>query len=203
MDSANGLETGILIEVGKKLEGLDITQVPKGEFSPSIFLLSPTMFLIALQADWTPSEIKQFQNRISIDIAYINDIVDIVLTIDGNLIVDVAYNSGYRDKSIEFNHFEEGSGMAFHLVMIDNDLIVLNQRLVSLDTDKSNDFVDTLIELQELHIPIEVFNQKVNQLYATMTINEIKGNAFIHQGVFQKKSLQQAKKPRHKKRNKK
>ena len=164
MDSIHDNNDGIMIAVGKKLEGLNITQVPKGEFRPSIYLLSPTMFLIALQTDWTPNEIKAFQNRISLDIAYINDVLDIVITIDGNITVDVAYNSGHKSNSIEFSHFEDGTGMAFHLVMIDNDLTVLNQRIVSLDTDKSNDFVDTLIELENKHFPMDVYNNKINQV---------------------------------------
>ena len=198
MDSIHN-DKGILIAVGKKLEGLKITQVPKGQFRPSIFLLSPTMFLIALQTNWTSSEIKAFQNRISLDIAYINDVLDIVITIDGNITVDVAYNSGHRSNSIEFSHFEEGTGMAFHLVMIDNDLTVLNQRIVSLDTDKSNDFVDTLIELENKHFPMDVYNNKINQLYSMMSIQDIKRNAFIHQGAFVKKDFRQAQKKRHKK----
>src|SRR5699024_11005496 len=114
------------------------------------------------------------QNRISLDIAYINDVLDIVITIDGNITVDVAYNSGHKSNSIEFSHFEEGTGMAFHLVMIDNDLTVLNQRIVSLDTDKSNDFVDTLIELENKHFPMDVYNNKINQLYSMMSIQDIK-----------------------------
>ena len=198
MDSIHN-DKGILIAVGKKLEGLKITQVPKGQFRHSIFLLSPTMFLIALQTNWTSSEIKAFQNRISLDIAYINDVLDIVITIDGNITVDVAYNSGHRSNSIEFSHFEEGTGMAFHLVMIDNDLTVLNQRIVSLDTDKSNDFVDTLIELENKHFPMDVYNNKINQLYSMMSIQDIKRNAFIHQGAFVKKDFRQAQKKRHKK----
>lgn len=198
MDSIHN-DKGILIAVGKKLEELKITQVPKGQFRPSIFLLSPTMFLIALQTNWTPSEIKAFQNRISLDIAYINDVLDIVITIDGNITVDVAYNSGHKSNSIEFSHFEEGTGMAFHLVMIDNDLTVLNQRIVSLDTDKSNDFVDTLIELENKHFPMDVYNNKINQLYSMMSIQDIKRNAFIHQGAFVKKDFRQAQKKRHKK----
>ena len=198
MDSIHN-DKGILIAVGKKLEGLKITQVPKGQFRPSIFLLSPTMFLIALQTNWTSSEIKAFQNRISLDIAYINDVLDIVITIDGNITFDVAYNSGHRSNSIEFSHFEEGTGMAFHLVMIDNDLTVLNQRIVSLDTDKSNDFVDTLIELENKHFPMDVYNNKINQLYSMMSIQDIKRNAFIHQGAFVKKDFRQAQKKRHKK----
>lgn len=198
MDSIQN-DKGILIAVGKKLEGLKITQVPKGQFRPSIYLLSPTMFLIALQTDWKPSEIKAFQNRISLDIAYINDVLDIVITIDGNITVDVAYNSGHKSNSIEFSHFEEGTGMAFHLVMIDNDLTVLNQRIVSLDTDKSNDFVDTLIELENKHFPMDVYNNKINQLYSMMSIQDIKRNAFIHQGAFVKKDFRQAQKKRHKK----
>ena len=44
MDSIHN-DKGILIAVGKKLEGLKITQVPKGQFRPSIFLLSPTIGL--------------------------------------------------------------------------------------------------------------------------------------------------------------
>lgn len=199
MDSIHDNNDGIMIAVGKKLEGLKITQVPKGQFRPSIFLLSPTMFLIALQTDWTPNEIKAFQNRISLDIAYINDVLDIVITIDGNITVDVAYNSGHKSNSIEFSHFEEGTGMAFHLVMIDNDLTVLNQRIVSLDTDKSNDFVDTLIELENKHFPMDVYNNKINQLYSMMSIQDIKRNAFIHQGAFVKKDFRQAQKKRHKK----
>lgn len=199
MDSIHDNNDGIMIAVGKKLEGLKITQVPKGQFRPSIFLLSPTMFLIALQTDWTPNEIKAFQNRISLDIAYINDVLDIVITIDGNITVDVAYNSGQKSDSIIFNHFEDGTGMAFHLVMIDNDLTVLNQRIVSLDTDKSNDFVDTLIELENKHFPMDVYNNKINQLYSMMSIQDIKKNAFIHQGVFVKKDFRQAQKKRHKK----
>ncbi|MFR1686073.1 MAG: hypothetical protein ACLSVX_02795 [Massilimicrobiota timonensis] len=198
MDSIHN-DKGILIAVGKKLEGLKITQVPKGQFRPSIFLLSPTMFLIALQTNWTSNEIKAFQNRISLDIAYINDVLDIVITIDGNITVDVAYNSGHKSNSIEFSHFEEGTGMAFHLVMIDNDLTVLNQRIVSLDTDKSNDFVDTLIELENKHFPMDVYNNKINQLYSMMSIQDIKRNAFIHQGAFVKKDFRQAQKKRHKK----
>lgn len=198
MDSIHN-DKGILIAVGKKLEGLKITQVPKRQFRPSIFLLSPTMFLIALQTNWTPSEIKAFQNRISLDIAYINDVLDIVITIDGNITVDVAYNSGHKSNSIEFSHFEEGTGMAFHLVMIDNDLTVLNQRIVSLDTDKSNDFVDTLIELENKHFPMDVYNNKINQLYSMMSIQDIKRNAFIHQGAFVKKDFRQDQKKRHKK----
>jgi len=198
MDSIHN-DKGILIAVGKKLEGLKITQVPKGQFRPSIFLLSPTMFLIALQTDWTPNEIKAFQNRISLDIAYINDVLDIVITIDGNITVDVAYNSGHKSNSIEFSHFEDGTGMAFHLVMIDNDLTVLNQRIVSLDTDKSNDFVDTLIELENKHFPMDVYNNKINQLYSMMSIQDIKKNAFIHQGVFVKKDFRRTQKKRHKK----
>lgn len=198
MDSIHN-DKGILIAVGKKLEGLKITQVPKGQFRPSIFLLSPTMFLIALQTNWTPSEIKAFQNRISLDIAYINDVLDIVITIDGNITVDVAYNSGHKSNSIEFSHFEEGTGMAFHLVMIDNDLTVLNQRIVSLDTDKSNDFVDTLIELENKHFPMDVYNNKINQLYSMMSIQDIKRNAFIHQSEFVKKDFRRTQKKRHKK----
>lgn len=199
MDSIHDNNDGIMIAVGKKLEGLKITQVPKGQFRPSIFLLSPTMFLIALQTDWTPNEIKAFQNRISLDIAYINDVLDIVITIDGNITVDVAYNSGHKSNSIEFCHFEDGTGMAFHLVMIDNDLTVLNQRIVSLDTDKSNDFVDTLIELENKHFPMDVYNNKINQLYSMMSIQDIKRNAFIHQSEFVKKDFRRTQKKRHKK----
>lgn len=199
MDSIHDNNDGIMIAVGKKLEGLKITQVPKGQFRPSIFLLSPTMFLIALQTDWTPNEIKAFQNRISLDIAYINDVLDIVITIDGNITVDVAYNSGHKSNSIEFSHFEDGTGMAFHLVMIDNDLTVLNQRIVSLDTDKSNDFVDTLIELENKHFPMDVYNNKINQLYSMMSIQDIKRNAFIHQSEFVKKDFRRTQKKRHKK----
>lgn len=199
MDSIHDNNDGIMIAVGKKLEGLKITQVPKGQFRPSIFLLSPTMFLIALQTDWTPNEIKAFQNRISLDIAYINDVLDIVITIDGNITVDVAYNSGHKSNSIDFSHFEDGTGMAFHLVMIDNDLTVLNQRIVSLDTDKSNDFVDTLIELENKHFPMDVYNNKINQLYSMMSIQDIKRNAFIHQSEFVKKDFRRTQKKRHKK----
>lgn len=199
MDSIHDNNDGIMIAVGKKLEGLKITQIPKGQFRPSIFLLSPTMFLIALQTDWTPNEIKAFQNRISLDIAYINDVLDIVITIDGNITVDVAYNSGHKSNSIDFSHFEDGTGMAFHLVMIDNDLTVLNQRIVSLDTDKSNDFVDTLIELENKHFPMDVYNNKINQLYSMMSIQDIKRNAFIHQSEFVKKDFRRTQKKRHKK----
>lgn len=181
---------GILIEKGKKLKlgNVEIKPIsPLEELVPMIVCLSSNLFVIVLQTDWTRKEIRNAANRIAVDIAEIDGVLDLIFRIDNCIDFDVAYNAANTDPEIQFEHVEEGTGVAFHIIFIDTNCTVLHQRLCSLDDDKSNALIDTLNEQREKHYSKETYTAMVNRLYNEMSVQEILANSFIHQNFFKRR----------------
>lgn len=186
MDNINTL---IKLEKGQKIDSqLGIKpSLPFAPMTPAIFALSPYVFLIVLQTDWTKKEIRNASNRISFDIAEIDDVIDIVVHIDDCIDFDVAFNANQVAPEIQFQHVEEGKGVGFYIVFTDCDTVILHQRLCSLNDEQSNEFIDVLLEQQKKNISLEEYNRKINKLYNEMSIQEIKANSFIHQNFFHRR----------------
>lgn len=179
----------LTIENGKKFSEFGVKpSLPSISHPPRIIATSSSMFLIILQADWTRRELKNISNsRIVFDVANINDVIDIVITMGEELEFDVAYNVNLTASEIQFQEINEGEGVGFHIILVAPDTTVLYQRLISLNTDLSNDFIHTLLEVKEKNYTKEAYNKKIMQLYNEMTVKEIKKNAFIHQNSFKRR----------------
>lgn len=169
------------IEVGEKLNGLGLTPVsPFAEPSPYIVPLGPALFLVVLQAGWSNIEIENFQNEMNVGLAEIDDILDIVIDIDGCIITDVAYNAYIsRGINIEYKHLNQGEGFAFNVVMVDENVVVKSIRICSLYTDESNTLIDILNKQLNTPLTNNEYNEKITKLYNEMSIEEIKANCFI------------------------
>lgn len=176
------------IENGEKLTHFGVKpELPSANLAPRIKAISSFMFVIVLQADWSKREIKDITNsRIVIDIANINDVIDIVITM-GGMKFDVAYDVNQAASDIHFQEVEEGKGIAFHIILVSPDTTILYQRLFSLNTEPSNDFVNTLLDIKQKGYPKDVYMKKTMQLYNEMTVDEIQKKAFIHQNFFKKR----------------
>lgn len=176
----------IIVEIGRPLEGVSVRPISPLEHPvPVLRVLSPTVFLIVLQETWTKKEKRNFKNRISIDIAQINCILDIVFSIQGDLEFDIPYHAGaYLESEIKYSLLEDGQGFAFHIVFIDENCIVLNSRLISLTTDKSNDLIKVLIEQQQQPLEKDKYMAIINNIYKDMSVSKVKKEAFIHQNSF-------------------
>lgn len=176
----------IKMEKGEKIDeslGFKSTS-PFAPLIPAIVALSPYVFLIVLQGDWTKKEIRNASNRIAFDIAEIDDIIDVVVQIDNCIEFDVAFHANNVSPEIEFQHVESGKGIAFYITFIDCETKILHQRLCSLNDEQSNEFIDILLEQRKKGMTKEEYSRKVNKLYDEMSMEEIKANSFIHQNYF-------------------
>ena len=91
---------------------------------------------------------------------------------------DVAFDTALKPFD-KYEHFDNESGLAFHLVMIDQNCVVNYQRIFSLTSKISNQLIDVINKNIEKSINHHDFYQKVNQLYTEMDLNEIKKNSFL------------------------
>lgn len=173
------------VEVGEKLDWLGIKPCTKTrEINPFIVAVGPAVFLIVLQGDWTRKELRNTDNRLTIDITEIDDVLDFVFTIQDCVNFDMTYNVYNTAPEIEFVEVEEDKGVAFHLVFMDCDTYVLKQRLVSLNTEPSNDLIHTLQDIKSKNFTKEQYNQKITQFLQNISFEEAKRNSFIHQNFY-------------------
>lgn len=174
------------IRKGEKLSILNVKPISSiDNVPPRIVALGPYTFLIVYQGDWTKKEIRAIGERLTIDIAMIDDVIDIVTSFNNILEFDITYDVNITSPEIEFQRVEEDKGIAFHFVFLDCDTTVVYQRLVSLTTENSNAFVDALLEVKEKQYSREEYRRKTLDFFREYPlIKSIKDEAFIHQNFF-------------------
>lgn len=145
---------------------------------PHMYALNPFCFLVILQGEWRKSDLENFGNEVILNVAEINDIIDFVFDIKKCLFFDVAFDTALKPFD-KYEHLDDKSGLAFHLVMIDKDCMVKNQRIFSLTSEISNQLIEVINKNIEKNTNHQDFYQKVNQLYIEMDLNEIKKNSFL------------------------
>lgn len=178
-------ENTILFQKGEKIALFNFEPIGYGnDVQTKIISLSPIVFTIALKADWSNKEIRNFGNQFVFTCSQINDVIDFVGDIEKCVSFDVAFNPGIRPFE-KFENFEDGTGMAFHILFVDKNDILIYQRLISLNDDKSNVLVTVLNETANLNISAAEYNKRITNLYNTMTTKEIQRENFIRQ-VFSK-----------------
>lgn len=170
-------------EQGEKMpEILGMGPIPHipGNIRTQIVCLNDFTFLLNLQGDWTKEELKDFKGNVTLDIAEIGNVMDIILSFDGSY-YEFGYHAANTAPEIEFHHLGEGQAMAFFIVITSQDSTILDHRIISLLSDKQSDaFIDLLNEQREKNLSKEEFNREYDKLMNEMSIEEIKSNAFIH-----------------------
>ena len=172
------------ITIGQKLEGLGIEET---SFHPEpytyIVSLSPFLFVVVLQANWTRKEIRNFSKRLHLGIAEIDDLTDFVFDFKEFLLVDIFFNPQQKPFNL-YQPFSPDDGMAFHIILVDDNAVVKSQRLVSLTSENSNVLKDVLNEQIALGLSLDEYNKRLENIYKTMSISEVKANCFIEEKFF-------------------
>lgn len=153
-------------------------KIDDGNLSPYLIAINPYLFIIFIQGNWSKKEIENFNNPLRLSIAEVDDIIDFVIDIKNCIFVDCAFNTHIKPFD-KYEKLQEDEGMAFHVVAIDNDCIVLNQRLFSMMSKESNLLIQVLNENIEKNISQEQFNKNIFKIFNEMSISEIEANSFL------------------------
>lgn len=176
-------ENMLKFEKGEKMpKELGMGPIPAipGNIRQQILCLSNSVFLINLQGDWSKEEVNEFAGNVTLDIADIDDMIDIILSFEES-VYEIGYHSSNTAPEIQFDYLEDNKAVGFLLVVTAQDSTILCQRALSLQTkEQSDSFIDTLNEHREKDIDVDTFNKKYDKMLAEMSIEEIKSNAFIH-----------------------
>lgn len=181
----NNDENTVQFSVGKKVPVFKFQPFGFGnDVQTQVIAMSPFVFSIAIKVNWDRREIRNFDNQFTFTVSQINDVIDFVGEIENCISFDVAFNPGNKPFE-KFNKFDDGEGMAFQILFVNEDDVLIHQRLISLNNDKSNTLVKVLNEVSDLGIVGDEYNRRITNLYNSMTTREIQKENFIRQ-VFRK-----------------
>lgn len=128
-------------------------------------------------------EINAFKNgKIDMDIAFVNNIIFIILEIEGILeLSDVPFHIALSTTPLEALELQDGEGYALHMFLIDSkDNVLKAIRLVSLSEEFSHT-LKTLIDKQlEEFFNMDDYNKRLANVFNNFTQQDLKEMSLAH-----------------------
>lgn len=167
----------IKIEVGRPFPSSNIIEGVAINFEEEGFYL-PIGF-----RNITDKEVHAFKNdKINIDIAFVNNIIFIVFEIDGVVeLSDAAFHIALSTTPLRFLDLNDGEGYKLHMFLIDSkDNVLKAIRLVSLSEEFSHT-LKTLIDKQlEEFFNMDDYNKRLANVFNNFTQQDLKEMSLAH-----------------------